>query len=64
MLVRPHLLCWVKFWASQYKKDLDILGRVQQRATEMKKEHLSYEGRLRGEAHCSAWRRGGSGGIS
>ena len=48
-LVSPHLECWVQFWALQYKRDVDILERVQQRATKMMKgpEHLSYEERLR-----------------
>ncbi|KAK4831799.1 hypothetical protein QYF61_019229, partial [Mycteria americana] len=49
-LVRPHLECWVQFWALQYKRDMDILERVQQRAAiKMMKglEHLSYEERLR-----------------
>ncbi|KAK4816314.1 hypothetical protein QYF61_014998 [Mycteria americana] len=38
-----------EFWAPQYKRDMDILERVQQRATRMMKglEHLSYEERLR-----------------
>ncbi|KAK4829466.1 hypothetical protein QYF61_004756 [Mycteria americana] len=51
-LVRPHLEHWVQFWATglgHYKRDMDILGRLQQRAMKMIKglEHLSYEERLR-----------------
>ncbi|PKU29354.1 hypothetical protein llap_20342 [Limosa lapponica baueri] len=32
-LVKPHLECWVQCWPPQYKRDMDILERVQQRAT-------------------------------
>ncbi|KAK4825931.1 hypothetical protein QYF61_003426 [Mycteria americana] len=48
-LVRPHLECWVQFWAPHYKRDMGILERLQQRATRMIKglERLSYEERLR-----------------
>lgn len=28
-LVRPHLECWVQFWASQYKRYMDMLERAQ-----------------------------------
>ncbi|KAK4832368.1 LOW QUALITY PROTEIN: hypothetical protein QYF61_021967 [Mycteria americana] len=48
-LVRPHLECCVLLGAPQYKRDMDILERVLQRATRMIKglEYLSYKERLR-----------------
>jgi len=51
-LVRPHLEYCIQIWSPQYRRDMDLLERIQRKATKMTHgmEHLSHVDRLRAGA--------------
>ena len=53
-LVRVHMELRVQFWTPQHSRDMDMLGKVQWRATKMIRglEHFPYEERLRDWGPC------------
>ena len=59
VLVRSHLEYRIQMWSPQYRRDMELLERIQRRATKMIQgmEHLSYEDRLRELGLCSMEKR-------
>lgn len=55
-MVRPHLKFWVQFWASHYKRNVDTVEKVQQRAIK-KGEYFSFEERLRELGLEESWKK-------
>ena len=49
VLMSPRMECCAQFWATQHKRDMDVLQIVQQRTMKTLKGlgHLKYEERLR-----------------
>lgn len=62
-LLRPHLDCWVQFWDPQYRRDMEVPERAQQRTGTKMMKGLNISSVRKSWEGCLAWRRKGSGGI-